>query len=281
MKTQENLDYIFGNRISKIDRYNWSAQDQPGEFKLIQKNLLKVNYDYQRNAESKIKILRLASNWSWVACGSICVGHRDGEYWVIDGQHRTLAAKRRADIEELPCMVFDTQSVKQEARGFLNANTARKPITSLDKFRAKIAARDEVVLFVNTTFEELSIKPCSTAINAREIKCLDWVVKKAEANRDDFKIVLHTAALLCHSSYISEILLDGLHYIHLNASENLLSERLLLKLKKIGREGLLDSARRASAFFARGGAKVWAEGMLTEINKGFKQKIVFSNANPR
>jgi hypothetical protein len=62
---------------------------------------------------------------------------------VIDGQHRTLAAKRRGDIPQLPCCVFSYEGPEEEARMFIAANRARKPMNRLDDFHAALAAADE------------------------------------------------------------------------------------------------------------------------------------------
>jgi len=32
----------------------------------------------------------------------------DNKWFVVDGQHRKLAADQRSDIRELPCLVFET-----------------------------------------------------------------------------------------------------------------------------------------------------------------------------
>lgn len=91
--------------LDKVQRYGWTMQDKQGEQRQINKNLLLVNDDYQRTASAS-KILEIASEWSWIGCGVIIVAKRDGSYWVIDGQHRVLAAKRRSDIKEMPCLVL-------------------------------------------------------------------------------------------------------------------------------------------------------------------------------
>jgi hypothetical protein len=83
------------------------------------------------------------------------------------------------------------------------------------------------------------------------------------------------AAELCESMPIQNILLDGLYYIHTHTSETIYDKRIYQKIKKIGAKGLVDAAKRASAFFVSGGSTVWATGMLEEINKGFREKIAF------
>lgn len=261
--------------ITKVDRYGWTIKDTSGDLVHLNKGRLKIHPDYQRNSvESKIRII--ASAWSWVACGVIIIGFRDGEYWVIDGQHRVLAAMRRADIKLLPCLVFETESIQQEAIGFLNANTGRKPITGLDKFRASIAAGDETAIYVAKVFNDLGIVTSQNSNKARGIKSMGWAMAKAKENRESFETVVTLASDICSERSLHEVLLDGMYYLNNKANIDLNNKWLRDRIKKIGPDALIESGKRAAAYFARGGAKIWAEGMLSEINKGVRNKVTIA-----
>ena len=43
-----------------------------------------------------------------------------------------------------------------------------------------------------------------------------------------------------------------------------------------GARALLDAANRASAYYASGGSKIWAQGMLGELNKGLQERRRFT-----
>ena len=140
--------------VDKVKRYGWSVQDAPGEMRLLHKDMLQIHPAYQRDLVPQ-KVSEISAAWSWVALGALVVGERGGEFWVIDGQHRAAAAKRRSDITHLPCVVFKTADVKQEARGFLTIQTMRKPVTAVAKQKAMVTAGDEVAGFVQQTVETL------------------------------------------------------------------------------------------------------------------------------
>lgn len=269
---------VFGKAsktITKIQKNGWTLKDAPGEFRMIHKSLIHVHEDYQREFNER-KAIEIAVSWSWIACGVVTIGERDGKFWAIEGQHRVGAAKLRADISTLPCMVFQTDSVEQEARGFLDANVGRKPVNSFAKFRASVAAKDETSAIVGALFDELGITPCNSAKNPKQIKCLAWSMRKAREDFDSFEIVVRLADKLCVDSAISEILLDGLSYIHAYCDKDLNDKRLRERIMRAGSENLVNAAKRASAFFTRGGAKVWADGMIIEINKGLREKFVLA-----
>lgn len=257
--------------MSKINRYGWTLKDEAGVFRFISKHQLQIHPSYQRHAIDE-KVRMIASAWSWVACGAIVVGDRGGEFWVIDGQHRVLASRRRSDIEKLPCLVFTTGSTKQEAQGFLNLNVGRKPVYSLDKFRALIVAGDEVAIYVDSVFKKFGITPKATSSGPLSIKCVGSAMNIASANREVFEDVMSMIAVLCKDIPIPERTMMGLAYLRTAWGE--FNKKVYNRIIHVGAQRLYDGQVRASAYFKRGGSKVWAQGMLDEINKGLQNKYV-------
>lgn len=126
--------------LSKVERYGWKTAEGMGVMRLIDKRELRVDHVYQRDENNEDKILAMARNWSWLACGALIVGHRSGLYYVIDGQNRWAASMKRQDIANLPCVVFEVADVADEARGFLAANTLRKGLSSVDRLKPRKVA---------------------------------------------------------------------------------------------------------------------------------------------
>lgn len=263
------------NGNDKIKRYNWKTSvTQVGEFQSIHKDMLCVNEEYQRDAINT-KVLSIAKNWSWIACGAIVVTYRNGTIWVIDGQHRVLAAKSRSDITYLPCMVFQLDGLKEEAQGFLDLNTGRKPVSALDKQKALVAACDDVAIFVQREINRIGLKLAKTTRSVGQIQSIAWCTKRAREDREAFILVLSIAAEISRQDNVPvrERLLDGLWFLHKRMEGGLTNKRLLKKIKEKGGECLFNSANKAAAYYGAGGAKVWAEGMLAELNKGLVHKF--------
>jgi hypothetical protein len=81
--------------------------------------------------------------WDWGLCQPLYVSRRaDGGLYVVDGQHRLSAAKLRADIWQLPCVVRAFESAEQEAAAFVALNQERRPLNKLQIFKAALAAGD-------------------------------------------------------------------------------------------------------------------------------------------
>lgn len=127
---------------------------------MVETPFLKVDHTYQRLIEapaSKKLIEKIAENWDWRLCGALTVSNRcpdddltwdDSQhgFFVIDGQHRLAAARLRGDIDYLPCMVSEFGSFEAEALLFVSLNSVRRQISPLDRFHARVAAKEPLAL---------------------------------------------------------------------------------------------------------------------------------------
>jgi len=278
MQTEEVRHDEIARGCDKIKRYNWTLKDEPGEVRLVHKGKLLINEDYQRKA-SQARVLALANAWSWVACGVLVVGEREGDLWVIDGQHRLLAARKRSDIVELPCIVFKTEGAKQEAIGFLNANTARGPVSAHSKYRAALQAGDETALTVQRIASRAGVEISQHTETPTQVKAIYWLMKRAAMNPDAVEQTLIVARKLCvdEATTIKQRLLEGLYIIHSKIGFD--DDRLLSRIFAVGATRLLSGANKAVAVYGvrEGGSAMYAQGMLNEINKGLRNKFSFDN----
>ena len=68
------------------------------------------------------------------------INHRDGIYWVVDGQHRIYAMKQNGfEHYDLECEVYEDMTDAEMAEIFLGRD-ARKPIPLYDKFHVSCTA---------------------------------------------------------------------------------------------------------------------------------------------
>lgn len=122
---------------------------------------LQIDPAYQRsmdNEQSLSLVRRIATYWNWDLCQPLVVARRvDGGLWVVDGQHRLAAARMRDDIPQLPCVVSNYAAAADEAAAFVALNRERRPLSTLDLFRAAISAGDETALAVFGAMTELGL----------------------------------------------------------------------------------------------------------------------------
>jgi len=260
-----------GRPVDKIKKFGWSLVDKPGRLRMIDKNALEIDPEYQRDA-SVGRVRSMASAWSWIACGAITVAERDGRLWAIDGQHRVLAARSRSDVKNLPCIVFETTGRSEEALGFFRLNTG-KPMSSIDKFRALLCAGDDVAGYVNESLKRLGLK-IGKRTEPGYIRCIQTLLNIAARSRKDFDKVMQASNAVCwRSSPVHERIVSGLDYIHQHCGAGLDDARLYQRLVDAGAARLLGGIGRARAFYSTGGPRVYAEGILAVINKGLRVKI--------
>jgi hypothetical protein len=258
----------------KREIYGWKAAADRGEFMWLDKRLINIDHAYQRERVSHARVLEIARSWSWQALGVILLFKRvsDGRYYAYDGQHRVLASMKRDDVQELPCFVFPGDTVAEEADAYVAANTVRGPMQAIEKFKARIIALDPTALAIQAALEEWGyrVSTCSTPGNIACIGSLESVYVKDVAM---FRRTLQTVVKLCNGDCFRDKIFNALAYVDEHMRRNNcgdISRRdVQEKLELIGLDALCEAGRKYSNLAGgKGGCKVWAAGIVFEINKG-------------
>lgn len=262
--------------VSKIDHYGWTVKDEPGRLMWIPKNELLIDSNYQRTVRPK-RALTLASSWSWVACGCLIVAEReDARFYVMDGGHRLAAAKRRSDITELPCVVFKVISNITEAQGFLDSNINRRPMFVIERFRALLTVGDEVALLVNDLIKDTGREPTISS-GPNTIACIGAMMKAASDDSQSLVAIWPIIILLCNKRPIPDRIVQGLVYLegqlYKQCGESLTDTRWRGRILQKGYDAIINGIGKASAYHNKGGAKVYAGGIVDVINKGLQHKM--------
>lgn len=258
--------------LSKVIRYKWKSNDDKGEFTWVHKASLSVDFAYQRDATHG-KVIEIAKDWSWMGCGVILVVRRpDGLLYVIDGQHRVSAAMKRDDITDLPCMIFDVSEVCDEAKGFLNANTLRKPVPAVAKFRAMVVAGDRRAAVVQEVLDELGMTIGKAGSN-RVFGSIAWAVSAAGQDVASFRKTMYAAKELCGEfGVMGEHLCRGLFALQRRHSA-LDNVKFVKRMMSIGYEAIVNDIHAASVYFKQGGERVWKTGILNAVNRGLRNRF--------
>lgn len=83
---------------------------------------------------------RIASELDLNKIGYPIINHRDGNYWVVDGQHRIYALRQNGfEKDTLDCEVYEDMTDAEMADVFLGRD-ARRPIPLYDKFHVAVTA---------------------------------------------------------------------------------------------------------------------------------------------
>lgn len=269
-KTEEATGFNAGNGLSKLDQYGWGVLDERGHFEWIPKDELFIDHAYQRDKVSQIRVASIRRDWSWVACGVLIVARRkDGSLWIVDGQHRKLAADHRVDIQDLPCIVFNAAEVKDEATGFYRANTVRGPVDSYSKFKAMVEAGDPVAKAVKQMVESTGYKATVTH-QTYGVAC---VVRLMNCYSSDAPLTMDVWKLLCEigdGEPPTERVVAGVFLLESRLREEgmtLLDKRNKEVLQKAGLAGIQESIQKTLSYYSKGGERYYAEGILQLLNK--------------
>lgn len=264
-------EVVYGNQ-DKVTRYGWRLADRPGELRMVPKGALTVDHSYQRDVRATDgKVKRIAAEWSWVACGAIIVGNRDGKLHVIDGQHRVMAALKRSDVGALPCIVFETQDIQQEADGFLRANRNRKPMNTVDAFKAQLVAGNKVAVKVKQLADESGLTICNYS-GAGTMACVGLAMSCIEADEDAFVRAWPSIVAACAGGSLHNNIVKGMFYVetHLADGQSLGDARWRKRIAQVGRDAIIRGIAQAVSFRGSSGANVVAEGILAALNKGLR-----------
>lgn len=284
----QNTSSRMRNGQSKVDRYNWTTDRREGQFRRIPKSELLLTAGYQRSqSDQEGKIIRIARNFPWPAFGVISVAERpNGELYVFDGAGRVSGANRRDDIDLIPCMVFPFDSLPDEAQAFLMANANRKPVSAVAKHNAgEIAGLDAAVLVEELA--EQANRTISAAAGPGTISCVARVTRLVVQDESRMRRLWPLIVETCHGRPMHERIVDGFfhidRYMDKSLGESLTSDRWAQRIKMIGYDALLTGAAKASAYHAKGGAAVWAEGMVRALNTGLRadRRIILETAASR
>lgn len=258
--------------IDKFKRYNWGVQDKAGVLAQVSKHDIVFEDKYQREL-NETKVLAMARDWSWLAMGVITLADRGGKLYAVDGMHRVSAALRRSDIQELPCIIFKTSSVKQEAKGFIQANTLRKAVGTADKHRALVLAEDDIALMVQRLLDNSPFLPSANGKRVNSVKCFGVLHSLAKKKPEYLAKVWPLVCEICEGRHVNERILQALVLLAERGTEDITKGKWRAKLIALGFDGIKRAAEEAAAYYARGGARVWADGIVKEMNRGMRNRL--------
>lgn len=263
---------------SKVDVYQWGTQDDRGELRYLEKSVLRVDHAYQRDHVTQSRVNQIAGNWSHMACGVLSVADRgDGLFWVFDGQHRKLAADKRVDIKTLPCIIFRTPAVRDEANAFLKSNTTRGPVRKVEAFKAMVLAGDEHALAVKRLVEDSGYRIAPGGGGRYVVSCVGSLMSKHAQDAPLLTEVWGICLELFDGSTITGDFVDTLFMLEQhcrNNNDTVMSGHNRTKLLAEGRDAISKKMAESAALFGKGGAKPKAQGVILLLNRGRRSRHI-------
>lgn len=271
-------------RADKIQKFNWNTQiGELGVNTMIDKWKINIDTSYQRNI-SDSRVLAIAKNWQWEAFGRLLVGNRsDGSLFIVDGQHRLLAARKRSDIKDLPCVVFNSRGSGHEADVFLVTNTSRGPMSALQKFKALLIIGDPVAIGIKDAADSLGLiipeksggKRNNPLGKETSLSCIETLMNAWRTNAKDAERCLVLCKEISKEYAITKDLYNGVFY--LNQKMKKVGDFVYDyrdKLVACGYVSIMSTIKNQQIILGYGGHLVSASGLLAVINKNRRKKII-------
>ena len=231
-----------------------------GEFQKIDKTLLLVDHNYQRTKTYDPD--KLAQDWSWPSCGTLSVNNRDGKYYVYDGQTRLNAAKKLDWIKMMPCMVYQLGDRVDEAIEWIRSNKHRKGITTLEDYKALLAAEDPLALRTQKLLDEANMK---IDLDFRSVGHLMEFLDKDESA---LMVVWPTLVRLSRNQLMTRDILAGCWFLERNLEDgySLGDAKVIQRMNQLGYSGLREECNSAARHYKSGTRKNYARGIADAIN---------------
>ena len=115
----------------------------PGRLTLLNTGRLISGMRYQRKVEKRI-VNKLVREWNPVLLTPLVVSHREGRYYLVDGQHRVAAMRRiyGGDVKT-ECVVHEGLTVQQEADLYIRFDGSIKRITKRQSVKAMLESSSD------------------------------------------------------------------------------------------------------------------------------------------
>jgi len=271
MKTEQtSFEEKTAQGLDKVTRYAWPIKNAPGQFLMVPTKELEVDYAYQRDQINDRRVQELSRSWDWVACGCLVVALREDNKWfVVDGQHRKLAADLRGDIAELPCLVFETTGRREEAMGFLTINQGRASVGSLDRYKAQLLAGDKTAFALESIVRRTGHRFGEKA-SARTVSCVQCLYNLTWEDRERLERLWPLLAELYPDGPMSDTVIKALWTVDkwlAKAGRSVAEPPYREKLVAIGGAALHREIRREVAVIGQGGVRISGCAIAKYLNK--------------
>ena len=202
-----------------------STSDDTAHYALIPLNRMGVyTYNdvliYQRVINLE-RIKKMVGDWQPQSVMTPEVSLRDGTYWLIDGNHRRVAAMRLG-LTHLHCKVHTGLTIQEEAKMFVTMNGKRTAPTIGDLFKAELAYHDATAVALKNTIEnecglqlKLNGKSTETGIPLTSTLYKLW----ENAGHDEFKQTIETIKVIWPNftkSWNSAFILGVNHFLYVH-----------------------------------------------------------------
>ncbi len=141
---------------------------------------LQVDPDVQRMFDNRLAN-KIEGQWDPLFAGTLVVSHRgNGEYFVLDGQHRLAAAERKEGPDfEFDCEIHEGLTRREEAQMYLRHNKDRKSARPYDNFKVALVAGYKTEVMIDAQVRAVGLEVAGSP-SANKVAAVQSLVRIAE-----------------------------------------------------------------------------------------------------
>lgn len=237
-------------------------------FELIPIKNLVSNQDYQRTISLK-RVKQGVENFDLYKVNPVKISQRDGQNYVIDGQHTIEMVATVSGSRDTPvwCMIYDDMDYILEADLFARQQDGIKPPSPYEIFNANIEAQNNVQLMIKDLVESFGLRVTSTKVTGGicAISSLESIYKKYGFEVLDRTLNLCVGTWESEPNSLSASMLKGIALLVNAYGDELRNDVFKDKLGSLSAKEIIRLAKER-----RSGSMGYAEAMLTEYNKKMK-----------
>jgi hypothetical protein len=208
---------------------------------------------------------------------AIHVSYRDGQYWVVDGQHRLIMAKKMG-YKYILCQIHKGMTYEEEAKMFdeLNGTETSKPTTIHARINARLEYSDPATVEIKRIVEESGFifgMDNSKAVN--KIICtstLIFIYKQIGARGLGRVLYLIKGAWDGIYEAMDKCVLMGVYQFVKNYADEFKDSDFIQKMKKVSPRSILNEGK-ANKKYSKSAYTPYAIEVLYHYNKGRRYQL--------
>lgn len=193
----------------------------------------------------------IAENFNENLFNPLIVSYRDGKWYVIDGQHRLYAIKKKfGDDHLIECKVIKGLTREEEAELFVLLNNSSKPLQYADKAKGLYYANNETMVDIFNICKENGVefgidsdKRASADGRITAIKAIVDTYNKIGADQTNRLVRLLNDTWDGKASGFKNEMIKGVGVILSLYSKELDDKRFVKKFSKVDPKTLISQAR--------------------------------------
>lgn len=247
-------------------------QQQPWRINMVPMGSMEVYQSTQR-PQNQAWVEHLLSNFDPSLVGLLVVCHRNGRYYIVDGQHRYYAYRAYVgdgwERKHIQCRVYDDLTDREMAELFLQLNDTRS-VTAYDRFEKSVVAKRDDESEVNKIVKEsgLAVKPGKAD---QSVGCVGTLMRVYnQLGPDALRRSLRITYEALGNPGLSAAAIEGIALVCHRYDKQVSDQRIIDKLSVLkGGAGALDyRASRFQAALKKSRPQCYASAVVDVLNSG-------------